>query len=365
MIEDYFMPVRGGDSGTSIDNLPGLTYNAIDDIEYLRNKMMAALKVPKAFLGYDEAVGGKATLAAEDVRFARTIERIQKIFVSELTKLAILHLYVQGFDDSEIVDFELSMSSPSTIYEQEMVSLWSEKVNLIRDMKEIKLLSNDWIYRKILKLSDTEIEEQKERVVDDIKETFRQSQIENEGNDPYKTGQTFGTPYDIVKLQQSGKQGTHDIDFGETDFKVDYDRNMDDSTSDPSATHMHFFNPDDKMKSSYDIDMQERDRKSKLHTHYGQDSHVRGRDPMGKKDYVNSYAIDRVLKPAFKGKSPLSREGFEEKNKTRDLIKESLKFSKFSVTGGPETSEIQNIINDVDEDKNTFLDENNLMEPNK
>ena len=79
---------RGGDSGTEIDTLPGLSNdNAIDDIEYLRNKMMAALRVPKAFLGYEEGVGSKATLAAEDVRFARTIERLQKILVAELITL--------------------------------------------------------------------------------------------------------------------------------------------------------------------------------------------------------------------------------------------------------------------------------------
>ena len=93
--EDFFVPVRGGDSGTQIDSLPGLTYEAVEDIEYLRNKLMAALKIPKAFLGYEEQVGSKATLAAEDVRFARTIERIQRIIVSELTKIAIVHLYVQ------------------------------------------------------------------------------------------------------------------------------------------------------------------------------------------------------------------------------------------------------------------------------
>mgnify|MGYP003312696454 CR=1 FL=1 len=79
LTEDFFLPVRGGDSGTQIEGLPGLTYEATDDIEYLRNKLMAALKVPKAFLGYEESLGSKATLAAEDVRFARTIERLQKI----------------------------------------------------------------------------------------------------------------------------------------------------------------------------------------------------------------------------------------------------------------------------------------------
>ena len=74
----------------------------IDDVEYLRNKMMAALRIPKAFLGYEEGLsGGKATLAAEDVRFARTIERLQKLVVSELVKIGIVHLYSQGFETSD------------------------------------------------------------------------------------------------------------------------------------------------------------------------------------------------------------------------------------------------------------------------
>jgi len=73
MMEDFYLPTRGGESGTGIESVSGLDFNAIDDIEYLRNKMMSALRVPKAFLGYDEQVEGKATLAAEDIRFARTI----------------------------------------------------------------------------------------------------------------------------------------------------------------------------------------------------------------------------------------------------------------------------------------------------
>ena len=68
MLEDYYLPVRGGQSGTEIDTLSGMEFTGIDDIEYLRNRMMAALKVPKSFLGYEEGISGKATLAAEDIR---------------------------------------------------------------------------------------------------------------------------------------------------------------------------------------------------------------------------------------------------------------------------------------------------------
>ncbi len=98
MLEDYYLPVRGGQSSTNIDTLPGMTFTGIEDIEYVKNKMMAGLKIPKPFLGYAEEVEGKTTLASMDIRFARTIERIQKIMVSELTKIAIVHLYTQGFE---------------------------------------------------------------------------------------------------------------------------------------------------------------------------------------------------------------------------------------------------------------------------
>jgi len=121
LTEDFFLPVRGGDSGTEINELSGIDYDSTEDVEYLKNKLLASLRVPKAFLGFDENVGGKATLAAEDVRFARTIERIQRIIISELTKIAVVHLYSQGYTDEDLVNFELDLASPSTMYEQEKI----------------------------------------------------------------------------------------------------------------------------------------------------------------------------------------------------------------------------------------------------
>ena len=102
MLEDFYIPVRGNDTATKIDTTPGLQYDGIADVEYLRDKLFAALKVPKAFMGYDENTEGKATLAAQDIRFARTIERIQRIMVSELQKIALVHLYTQGYKDENL-----------------------------------------------------------------------------------------------------------------------------------------------------------------------------------------------------------------------------------------------------------------------
>jgi len=171
--EDYFIPVRGGDSGTNIESLPGMQYETTDDIEYLKNRLLAALHVPKAFLGYEESLGSKATLAAEDVRFARTIERVQRILVSELTKIAVVHLYSQGYTDAELVNFELSLTSPSTIYEQEKIELWSNKINLARDMKDNQMMSTEWIYKHIFNFSDDQIKEMDKELVQDQKQKFR------------------------------------------------------------------------------------------------------------------------------------------------------------------------------------------------
>ena len=184
MVEDFFLPVRGGDSGTSIENLSGLEWTGTDDIEYLRNKMMAALKIPKAFLGYDESLSGKATLAQEDIRFARTIQRIQRIIVSELNKIAVIHLYSQGYRDESLVDFTLELTNPSTIFEKEKIDVYKSKVELCKDMQEQKVFSKKWIYENIFGLSDQDMISLQKQLIDDAKGAYRFKQIEEEGNDP-------------------------------------------------------------------------------------------------------------------------------------------------------------------------------------
>ena len=227
MLEDFYLPVRGGDTGTSIENLAGLENNSIDDIEYLKNKMLAALKIPKAFLGYEEGVEGKSTLAQEDVRFARTIERIQRIVESELYKIAIVHLYAQGYKDSELVNFDLALTNPSIVYEQEKIELWNNKQSLASDLKDLKMVSEDWVYGNIFNMSTDQVKKERERVIEDIKRKFRHDQIEAEGNDPVSTGQSFGTPHDLAMVGQEGQTeqgqgagGEEDPDGYDSDDKV-------------------------------------------------------------------------------------------------------------------------------------------------
>jgi len=363
--EDFYIPTRGDKSGTKIDTLPGLEYNAIEDVIYLRDKMLSAVKVPKAFLGYEADVEGKcidpltkiplldgrtitvaelieehnngiknyvysldtetnnivpgeiewagmtrlntqtvkvwldngeyirctsdhkfltrdgiykdaqdlkenealmplylrksddkkingyddknhkvakvewcddlidtcditikdyhnfgtaagviihnSTLAQQDIRFARTIERIQRIVVSELTKMALVHLYAQGYNDESLTNFELELTTPSIIYEQEKIALMKEKVDLAKNMMDINLFPTDHIYDYLFHMSEDKYDDLRDLMIEDKKRIFRLSQIENEGNDPVLSGESYGTPHDLASLYGKGRNGMGEL----------------------------------------------------------------------------------------------------------------------------------------------------------
>ena len=209
LLEDYFIPVRGNDQVTKIDTLPGLQYAGIEDVTYLRDKLFAALRVPKAFMGYEKDLTGKATLAAEDIRFARTIDRIQRITLSELYKIALVHLYTQGYTAEQLTNFELTLTTPSIIYDQEKIALLTQKVELAQKIMESKLLPTDWIYHNIFHLSQDQYDEYRDQTVEDAKRDFRMKQIVDEGNDPKVTGKSYGTPHDLALAYGKGRMGSN------------------------------------------------------------------------------------------------------------------------------------------------------------
>ena len=200
MMEDFYIPVRGGDASTRIETTKGLDYDGTNDISYLQSKLFASLKIPKAYFGYEGDLQGKATLAAEDIRFARTVERIQRIMESELTKIALVHLYTQGFTGESLTNFEIKLTNPSIIFEQEKVALMKEKIDLANQMKDSKLFPTDYIYDHIFNLSEDQYFELRDLINEDSKRIFRLSQLEAEGNDPAKSGRSYGTPHDLASM---------------------------------------------------------------------------------------------------------------------------------------------------------------------
>ena len=159
--QDYFIPVRDASAPDPITTLPGATnLSEIADIEYIQKKLLTALRVPKAFLGFEEVVGDGKNLSLQDIRFARTINRIQKSMLAELNKVAIIHLFLLGFED-ELSNFTLNLSNPSTQADLLKVDVWKEKILLYKDavakIEGIAPVSVSWAKKHILGFSDEEI----------------------------------------------------------------------------------------------------------------------------------------------------------------------------------------------------------------
>jgi hypothetical protein len=316
MVEDIYLPVRGNDSGTSIEPLSGMEFTGIDDIEYLRNKMMAALKIPKAFLGYEEDLSGKATLAAEDVRFARTIQRVQKFIVSELTKIAIVHLYSQGYRDAELVDFSLELTNPSTIFEKEKVSVWQEKTNLAKDMIDAKIYSRKWIHTTVFNTSDDDIDVINNDIIEDAKSAFRLKKIEEEGIDPAK-------PYNKINAGEEGAGATPE------------------PGAEPEAAPTETPAETPAAGAAEAPPLKERDQTGRKKA----SNYPFGEDPLGSgenKRRSNKTTTKYPISHAYKNNSPLSFEGLDLHLRAD---------SKKSI-----------LIENLESNKKSFLDESNIIE---
>ena len=161
--QDYFIPVRDPAQTNPIETLAGAAnLGEIADIEYIQKKLLAALRIPKAFLGFEEVVGEGKTLALMDIRFARTINRIQKSLIQELNKIALVHLYLLGLED-ELGNFSLSLTNPSAQSDLLRIEQWKEKVTLYKDatsdQSQVGILpvSHTWAKKNILGMSDSEV----------------------------------------------------------------------------------------------------------------------------------------------------------------------------------------------------------------
>ena len=313
LMEDFYLPVRGNDTSTKIENLAGLQWDGIQDVEYLRDKLFAALKVPKAFMGYEKDLTGKATLAAEDIRFARTIERIQRIILSELNKIALVHLYTQGYKDDALVNFELDLTTPSIIYDQERVALMKEKVDLANQILDNKLMPSDFVYEHIFHLSEDEYDEYRSLITQDAKRKFRINQIENEGNDPLETGKSYGTPHDLASL---------------------YGRNRYENGEVPEG---------------YDEDKESLGRPKEKSTNRNTQDNAFGKDRIGSVGMKTDNDSSDSIKPNYKSGSPLALETKKKRNKNKKMFNDIKNHKK-------------QIIFEKEIKGNSLLDENQIHE---
>jgi hypothetical protein len=160
--QDYFVPVRDVAQTMPIETLPGAqNLSEIADIEYIQKKLVTALRVPKAYLGFEEVVGDGKNLSLQDIRFARTINKIQKAMIAEMNKIAIIHLFILGFED-DLQNFTLGLTNPSKQADLLMIDVWKEKVLLYKDLvseipNTLAPTSATWAKKHIFGFSDEDI----------------------------------------------------------------------------------------------------------------------------------------------------------------------------------------------------------------
>jgi len=161
--QDYFIPVRDASQASPIETLPGAqNLGEIADIEYIQKKMLAALRIPKAFLGFEDVIGNGKGLALLDIRFARTINRIQMSVIQELNKIALIQLFLLGLED-ELNNFTLMMTNPSGQSDLLKIEQWKEKITMYKDATSdqsqmgILPVSHTWAKKNILGFSDNEV----------------------------------------------------------------------------------------------------------------------------------------------------------------------------------------------------------------
>ncbi len=169
VLDDYFIPVRGSESRTKVETLAGgQNTTAIEDVEYIKNNLFAALKIPKAYLGFDEGIGSKSLLSQEDIKFSRTINMVQRVIVAELTKIASIHLFSHGFEGEELLDFVLHLSNPSTIAQQQKLEIYRTKFEIASSVPD-NLVDLNFLRRNVLGMNDDDIQRVNKGLVEDRK----------------------------------------------------------------------------------------------------------------------------------------------------------------------------------------------------
>ena len=214
--EDYYIPIRGGQSSTDITSLPGAQYNGgIDDVKYLRDKLFAALKIPQSYLTMGEGASeDKTTLAQKDIRFARTIQRLQRVAISELEKIGIIHLYTLGYRNDDLLTFTLQLNNPSKIAELQELEHWDKKFSVAGNATD-GYFSKRWIAENLFGMSEDEFLRNHREMFYDRKLSAKLEAAATGGEAPSAEGgmeTDFGDDEDL---------GGEELDLGDGDTPTD------------------------------------------------------------------------------------------------------------------------------------------------
>lgn len=232
ILDDFFIPMRGGVETNKIERLEGSdNSNAIDDVKYILNEIFSGLKVPKAFLNYEEGINSRSLLSSEDVRYSRTIQRYQKMIVNELYKVAYVHLELKGFSDDEMTNFTLNLFNPSQVATMQKLEILDKKSDLAGKMKDF--FSEDYILSNIYEMSDQEIKEERIRRLNQYKFELIKKMMESIQGDDIKANiqQIASLDFDYNSIFSKSS----DIDKAVHKIKNDTDEDIEEEAPEESG----------------------------------------------------------------------------------------------------------------------------------
>lgn len=133
-LDDIFLPVTGGKGDVKVEQIGGdIDIKAIVDIEWFLSKVFAGIKVPKAYLGFEEMMPGalgSTTLVRSDIRYARTIKKLQRAFLNGLKLLVKYHLECKYQKEISWEDIPLQLATISGAEESDRWEALKEKLEI-------------------------------------------------------------------------------------------------------------------------------------------------------------------------------------------------------------------------------------------
>ena len=214
MDEDFFVPTRAG-MGTKIETLPGAqNLGVIEDVRYFRDKLLAVLKVPKDYIvEKDKSPERKANLSQLDVKFARTITRVQQMIEIGLEKIAKRHLFLKGYPESMVQNLRIVLPDPSDMTTKRKLELNQMKAQVVGAVQGLMLFPKEYIYKEFYNLSDEKIEEYKKKMEEEQSDQMAQQQMGAMGGGPGMSppetppGVTTPPPPDAVGDEDGAQKG--------------------------------------------------------------------------------------------------------------------------------------------------------------
>ncbi len=216
LLQDFFIPVRGKQDGSTIQTLSGMQNTMIQDIQFIKDYLHMGLKIPKAFLANAQGNSNKSTLAGQDIILARYIQTFQNLFVNQLSRIALIHLFILGYTDLQDIDFKLQLNNPSNVKQIQQIQLWTQKIQLAMKMQESGHFDMNFIYDHVYKISAEQAKLMLKRQKTDTK--YR-AMLEKITQDTLQQGNQMQQAYDQQPYQTQPTQQTSQFENDKQPFE--------------------------------------------------------------------------------------------------------------------------------------------------